>query len=227
MASTFPGAQFFGPGRSNKFITELGTMLIKRGGGRFYKVGAGPTWSDADRNATRTFQKAQGWTGADADGLPGPKTWELLATGKGRDIPPASPASPSSASGTRVKSPVPGHDKGFKFGVKDKRYKAGFHTGQDWPAPGGARIVAVRNGEIVKVRHDIDDYGTHVVLKAENERDYWYCHLSKVLVTKGQPVLAGDTLGHVGRTGKATGNHLHMEDRPRNGRYGQVRDPIW
>ncbi|MFD7121893.1 peptidoglycan-binding protein [Streptomyces sp. NPDC059922] len=52
--------------------------MVARGFGRFYKVGPGPTWSDADRNATRAFQQAQGWTGSDADGYPGPQTWARL-----------------------------------------------------------------------------------------------------------------------------------------------------
>src|SRR5690242_2758743 len=64
-------------------------MLIARGGGRFYKVGPGPKWGDADKAATTAFQKAQGWSGSDADGIPGPTTWELLVSGKGKNIPAA------------------------------------------------------------------------------------------------------------------------------------------
>ncbi|MFG3336993.1 peptidoglycan-binding protein [Streptomyces tendae] len=86
----FPGVGAFGPGANNAHVTRLGTMLIARGGRRFYSVGAGPRWSDADRDATKAFQTAQGWRGADADGIPGPTTWELLVTGRGKDIPAAS-----------------------------------------------------------------------------------------------------------------------------------------
>ncbi|MFB7649458.1 peptidoglycan-binding protein [Streptomyces sp. NPDC056084] len=82
----YPGAGNFGPGASNTYVTRLGTMLCARGGRRFYSVGPGPNWGDADRNATRAFQQAQGWSGSDADGLPGPTTWELLVTGRGNDI---------------------------------------------------------------------------------------------------------------------------------------------
>ncbi|WP_435058530.1 peptidoglycan-binding protein [Streptomyces sp. bgisy060] len=87
----FPGAAVFGPGADNHFVTRLGTMLVARGGRRFYKVGPGSRWGEADRNATRAFQEAQGWSGADADGIPGPTTWHLLVTGGGKDIPPAKP----------------------------------------------------------------------------------------------------------------------------------------
>lgn len=85
--NAFPGTQFFGPGRSNAYVTRLGQMLVARGGARFYSVGPGPTWGDADRLATQAFQRAQGWTGADADGFPGPTTWYMLVSGTGRSIP--------------------------------------------------------------------------------------------------------------------------------------------
>ncbi len=84
--TVYPGAASFGPGANNKYVTQLGTMLVARGAGAYYTAGPGPVWSDADRRATQAFQLAQGWTGADADGLPGPLTWELLVTGKGKSI---------------------------------------------------------------------------------------------------------------------------------------------
>ncbi|WP_018544908.1 peptidoglycan-binding protein [Streptomyces sp. LaPpAH-108] len=84
----FPGASYFGPGANNKYVTQLGQMLVARGGAAFYSTGPGPVWGEADRRATEAFQKAQGWTGSAADGLPGPRTWELLVTGAGKDIPP-------------------------------------------------------------------------------------------------------------------------------------------
>lgn len=89
-ASSFPGAGKFGPGANNASVTELGKMLVARGGSRFYKVGPGPKWTaDADGAATKAFQQAQGWTGSDADGIPGPTTWDYLVHGKGHNIPAA------------------------------------------------------------------------------------------------------------------------------------------
>lgn len=82
----YPGAAAFGPGADNQYVTQLGTMLVARGAAAYYTSGPGPRWSDADRRATQAFQLAQGWTGADADGLPGPQTWELLVTGKGKNV---------------------------------------------------------------------------------------------------------------------------------------------
>lgn len=82
----FPGRMYFGPGANNKYVTQLGRMLVERGGARYYTSGPGPRWSAADGRATRAFQRAQGWTGTAADGLAGPRTWALLASGTGRDI---------------------------------------------------------------------------------------------------------------------------------------------
>ncbi|MFG2134195.1 peptidoglycan-binding protein [Streptomyces sp. NPDC048751] len=86
-ASTpYPGAAAFGPGADNAHVTQLGRMLVARGAAAYYPQDPDPRWSEADRRATRAFQLAQGWRGSDADGLPGPRTWELLVTGEGRDI---------------------------------------------------------------------------------------------------------------------------------------------
>src|SRR5690606_29774313 len=74
----FPGRAAFGPGKSGAHITRLGRQLVKRGFGTHYKVGPGPKWSDADRRNVAAFQRAQGWTGSDADGYPGPETWRRL-----------------------------------------------------------------------------------------------------------------------------------------------------
>ncbi|MCG7529570.1 peptidoglycan-binding protein, partial [Streptomyces sp. OfavH-34-F] len=74
----FPGRAQFGPGKHGSHVTRLGEALVAKGYGRYYKVGPGPSWSNADRTAVRAFQRAQGWAGADADGYPGPETWRRL-----------------------------------------------------------------------------------------------------------------------------------------------------
>jgi peptidoglycan hydrolase-like protein with peptidoglycan-binding domain len=95
-ANAFPGAAYFGPGKTNTYITRLGEMLIARGARRFYAVGPSPFWGESDRLATQAFQRAQGWTGADADGFPGPTTWSLLTRGAGSDVPSgAAPTTPT------------------------------------------------------------------------------------------------------------------------------------
>ncbi|MCI3224067.1 peptidoglycan-binding protein [Streptomyces sp. NP-1717] len=106
--AAFPGAKSFGTGEDNAHVTRLGEMLVGRGGGRFYEVGPGPRWSEADRRATKAFQRAQGWRGAEADGLPGPDTWRYLVNGLGKDIPAAGAAGSPGAS---ARPAFPGKDR--------------------------------------------------------------------------------------------------------------------
>ncbi|MFD6292545.1 peptidoglycan-binding protein [Streptomyces sp. NPDC060205] len=120
----YPGAAAFGPGANNAYVTRLGRMLVARGAGSFYTSGPGPRWTDADRRATRAFQLAQGWTGADADGLPGPTTWSYLVNGKGRDVRAASAGSP----GTPAKPPAGGV---ASHGVPGYPGRAMFRPGAD------------------------------------------------------------------------------------------------
>lgn len=77
-APPFPGRDKFGPGKANGYVTMLGHQLVHRGYGRHYTVGPGPRWTEADRQNTEEFQRAQGWHGSDADGYPGPETWSRL-----------------------------------------------------------------------------------------------------------------------------------------------------
>ncbi|MER5349709.1 peptidoglycan-binding protein [Kitasatospora sp. NPDC002551] len=93
-STSFPGADRFGPGANNAYVTQLGQLLVQRGGGRFYGEGPGPRWSEADRRATEAFQLAQGWRGSEADGIPGKATWDYLVNGKGRNIDGGAPLPP-------------------------------------------------------------------------------------------------------------------------------------
>ncbi|MFI1013245.1 peptidoglycan-binding protein [Streptomyces sp. NPDC020965] len=104
----YPGASAFGPGANNRYITKLGEMLVERGGKRFYASGPGPRWGEADRKATEAFQRAQGWRGTLADGRPGPETWRLLVTGKGKSIPSVGTAGPGGVAA--VAPPYPGRE---------------------------------------------------------------------------------------------------------------------
>lgn len=102
-AVAFPGVTRFGPGKRNASVTRLGEMLVARGGKRFYQEGPDPRWTEADRRATRAFQRAQGWRGRGADGLPGPHTWRLLVDKRGKNIPAAKP---SSSQGRKAGTPA-------------------------------------------------------------------------------------------------------------------------
>ncbi|MER7757155.1 peptidoglycan-binding protein [Kitasatospora sp. NPDC097643] len=117
-ATAFPGADKFGPGANNAYVTRLGQLLVQRGGARFYTEGPGPQWGEADRRATEAFQLAQGWRGSEADGIPGKDTWDYLVNGKGRDIDAGTPLPPPTPPGTGVPA-FPGPDRFGPGAVND------------------------------------------------------------------------------------------------------------
>ncbi|WP_046501608.1 peptidoglycan-binding protein [Streptomyces odonnellii] len=73
----FPGAGFFAAGRRSAIVTAMGKRLVAEGCGR-YKVGPSPDWSEADRNSYAAWQRKLGYSGSDADGIPGKTSWDKL-----------------------------------------------------------------------------------------------------------------------------------------------------
>jgi murein DD-endopeptidase MepM/ murein hydrolase activator NlpD len=87
-------------------------------------------------------------------------------------------------------------------------YHSGWDVGSDYGTP-------VKAGLVGKVRYAgyCSGYGKLVITRHYTGMEMYYAHLSSILVTTGQFVDAGDTIGLVGATGRARGNHLHMEFR--------------
>ncbi|MFF9787211.1 peptidoglycan-binding protein [Streptomyces nigrescens] len=73
----FPGSAFFHGGRNSPIVTAMGRRLVAEGCGA-YRTGPGPNWTNADRESYRRWQKKLGYSGADADGIPGKASWEKL-----------------------------------------------------------------------------------------------------------------------------------------------------
>jgi hypothetical protein len=123
--------------------------------------------------------------------------------------------------------PISGpHTYGQGFGVQ----RAGHtHEGQDVMADCGLPLVATQAGT-VKFAGSQALAGNYVVLSAaDGSADYVYMHLrDPALVKKGDPVVTGQPIGFVGRTGDATACHLHFEMWPAPGWYtgGSPVDPL-
>ena len=66
---------------------------------------------------------------------------------------------------------------------------------------------------ITDPKNRTSEWGNYVRIDGEDGRLYYYCHLSKRLVSRGDKVSVGDALGVEGSTGKSTGSHLHLEVR--------------
>ncbi|WP_436739916.1 peptidoglycan-binding protein [Streptomyces sp. BBFR102] len=68
----------YGYGAQGSHVTTVGQALVAKGFGRHYAEGPGPSWSDADTLNYADFQKSLGYTGSDADGVPGESSLKKL-----------------------------------------------------------------------------------------------------------------------------------------------------
>lgn len=82
------------------------------------------------------------------------------------------------------------------------------HNGEDIGAPLGTEVVATNDG-IVRLTVDHIFSGKGVFVDHGLGLYSMYFHLSEVLVNEGNLVKAGEIVGKVGATGRATGPHLH------------------
>jgi murein DD-endopeptidase MepM/ murein hydrolase activator NlpD len=100
-------------------------------------------------------------------------------------------------------------------------------------AAGAGEVVWVGYGLYRGVEDLTDPYGLAVALRHDFGFDVRrlytvYAHLQSVLVWPGQRVEAGQQIGSVGDTGRATAPHLHFEVRLGENRYFDTRNPeLW
>jgi hypothetical protein len=125
-------------------------------------------------------------------------------------------------------SPVPGRGITTPFGKPGSLWAAGYHTGDDYSAPTGTRVVATRGGRVVFAGWGGFGaaYGRHVIVETSGIR-HLYAHLSGTSVSTGQQVSLGQKLGEVGATGNVTGPHLHYEERHSPYGYYDHRRPVF
>jgi murein DD-endopeptidase MepM/ murein hydrolase activator NlpD len=110
-----------------------------------------------------------------------------------------------------------------------------------WPAPGsliqrysehhhsvdianqlGTPVLAIAGGTVIQTEEEHELHGTYVLLDHGNGYRSFYSHLSLAHVQVGERVVQGQKIGRMGRTGLATGPHLHFEIR----REGRQIDPL-
>ena len=87
------------------------------------------------------------------------------------------------------------------------------HKGIDIAASYGTNIKAVADGTIEYASYNSGGYGNLVIIDHGNGIKTYYGHCSKLCVSVGQKVNAGDVIAKVGSTGNSTGNHCHFEIR--------------
>ena len=104
---------------------------------------------------------------------------------------------------TRISSRYSGN----RYHPVQKRWKA--HRGTDFAAPKGTPIRTVGDGIILEARYGVNN-GNYVKVKHNTTYTTQYLHMSKIAsgIRPGVKVKQGQTIGYVGSTGLATGNHL-------------------
>jgi LysM repeat protein len=85
-----------------------------------------------------------------------------------------------------------------------------FHSGLDLSAPVGTPIIASAEG-VVEFKGRNGGYGNTVIIRHKGGYKTIYAHCSTTVVEVGDFVKMGKVIGSVGRTGTATGAHLHFE----------------
>lgn len=92
------------------------------------------------------------------------------------------------------------------------------HNGIDisHPDKSNAPITAARSGVVIDAYYHRAGYGNLVIIDHGDGIETYYAHLSKLSVKEGQEVEEGELLGYMGRTGNASGYHLHFEIRKDN-----------
>lgn len=88
-----------------------------------------------------------------------------------------------------------------------------FHEGIDLRANMGTPIYAAQNGTVIYADSKIHGYGRMIVIKHREGLATVYAHASRLLVHKGQKVKIGQKIAISGKSGHATGPHLHFEVR--------------
>lgn len=109
--------------------------------------------------------------------------------------------------------PVPGARISSSFAnyiVKSRNRK---HHGTDFAAPIGTPVYATRSGVVLSADNTSlsGDFGNAVLIEHGDQFQSLSAHLSRIDVQMGTWVEAGQQIGLVGKTGRATGAHLHFE----------------
>jgi murein DD-endopeptidase MepM/ murein hydrolase activator NlpD len=96
------------------------------------------------------------------------------------------------------------------------------HDGIDLPAKSGTAIRAAEAGRVIHSGRGLGAYGNVVIVKHAGQYSTVYAHNRRNHVSKGEFVEKGQVIAEVGKTGNASGHHLHFEVR----RNRRPEDPL-
>ena len=112
-----------------------------------------------------------------------------------------------------TRQPVSGV-KSSGYGWRDDpfRHTRRFHAGADFPSKLGTPVAAAGEGTVTFAGR-VRGYGNMISVDHGGGIATLYAHLRRIEVSPGARIAAGQRIGQVGRTGRATGPHLHFEVR--------------
>jgi murein DD-endopeptidase MepM/ murein hydrolase activator NlpD len=165
------------------------------------------------------------------------------------DVKTDKPVKPAAAAKSAGKKPSQASSKPILAGKMSVAGEIG-PSGFQWPVEGliystfnsprgktrkhGAIDIVTRRGTPISAAADgvvsvaagggkaFSGYGKVVIIKHDNGTHTLYSHCDTILVKMGQRVKRGEFIGTVGRTGRATTDHLHFEVRIA----GAKKDPL-
>ena len=86
-----------------------------------------------------------------------------------------------------------------------------FHPGLDLDGITGDEIYPIKDGRVEATSLSKYAYGNAIIVKHGDGLSSLYAHLSKIDVSEGQEVTTNTVIGEMGATGRAFGDHLHLE----------------
>lgn len=152
---------------------------------------------------------------------------ESAAPGSGRMVAAVAPSADEPAAGALVRAleslvwPLATDGSGILSSAYGDRLHPrggdpGFHAGLDLRARAGTPVYAAAGGVVTRSEAS-GAYGNVVIVDHGGGLGTLYAHHRENLVRAGDRVRRGQPIGLVGRTGNATGDHLHFEVRWKDG----------
>ena len=152
--------------------------------------------------------------------IPGAKKQKRVATAPKKNKVKAEPQKQSKPPGKRTASTGGGEKNAPLIWPVDGVVVSGFgmrsggmHNGLDIAAPEGAPIRAALGGKVIYSDGRQRGYGNMVIIEHPGNLITVYAHNKENLVREGEQVKQGQIIARVGKTGRASGFHVHFEVR--------------
>jgi murein DD-endopeptidase MepM/ murein hydrolase activator NlpD len=119
-------------------------------------------------------------------------------------------------------NPVPGRKITTSYGKRGRYWSCfrnssgGIHTGADYAAPSGTKVVAARSGTVRWTSYGSAFGSRQFAIRCADGTEDFYAH-TRTRPANGKKVKAGEKVAEVGSLGNSTGPHLHFERHKKQG----------